>query len=172
MDSLSKVRPNGMEQRLGDDQAANDGVALLKPASTIDDLRMLMCELTPADGSTVTKEKLQQEWLLQCKRRFGVDLQDSDFESISVSLLESGELSKWKGRGGTFRRNLVKAVEPTLNKGLERDLYEPFLQTLEKSYTEEQEIKYFVSYKTAQQGSRATGGKWTRPDITLIAVPS
>src|ERR1017187_2686853 len=37
-------------------------------------------------------------------------------------------------------------------------------------YVKDNRIKRFISEITASQGRRSTGGKWTRPDFTLIAV--
>jgi len=52
----------------------------------------------------------------------------------------------------------------------EAELYEPFQLAIVKGYTKDNRIKRFISEVTAQQGRRVTGGKWTRPDLTLVAV--
>lgn len=49
-------------------------------------------------------------------------------------------------------------------------LYEPFHKAIKLGYVENYRIKRFISQITASQGRRATGGRWTRPDITLVAV--
>lgn len=52
----------------------------------------------------------------------------------------------------------------------EADLYEPFHNAIRTGYAPANGIRNFVSEVTARQGRRATGGKWTRPDLTLLAV--
>jgi hypothetical protein len=61
------------------------------------------------------------------------------------------------------------AAEATLVKK-EASLYEPFHLAIVNGYTKENRIKRFISEVTAQQGRRTTGGKWTRPDVTVVAV--
>jgi len=52
----------------------------------------------------------------------------------------------------------------------EASLYEPFHKAIVNGYTKDNRLKEFISEITAHQGRRATGGKWTRPDVTLVAV--
>jgi hypothetical protein len=52
----------------------------------------------------------------------------------------------------------------------EARLYEPFHSAIRDGYTKDNRLKRFISELTANQGRRATGGKWTRPDLTLISV--
>lgn len=52
----------------------------------------------------------------------------------------------------------------------ESSLYEPFHKATKEGYTKDNRLKRFISEITAHQGRRATGGKWTRPDVTLVAV--
>jgi hypothetical protein len=52
----------------------------------------------------------------------------------------------------------------------ETSLYEPFHKAILTGYIKDNRLKRFISEITAHQGRRATGGKWTRPDVTLVAV--
>ena len=52
----------------------------------------------------------------------------------------------------------------------ERGHYKPVLQQIKKHWTEEQSVKHVYGAVTASQGARKTGGRWSRPDITLCTV--
>jgi hypothetical protein len=52
----------------------------------------------------------------------------------------------------------------------EQSLYAPFSRSIADSFTKDYGIEEFIYEITANQGARSTGGKWTRPDITLVAV--
>ena len=91
-----------------------------------------------------------------------------------------------RGRGGSVHRVLVATDEPpttiaAISQGTtivvpeapvqkESALYAPFLKAIAEGYVKENRIKRVVCEITAAQGRRATGGKWTRPDLTVAAV--
>jgi hypothetical protein len=52
----------------------------------------------------------------------------------------------------------------------EASLYEPFHNAIKDGYTKDNRLKRFISEITAHQGRRATGGRWTRPDVTVVAA--
>lgn len=52
----------------------------------------------------------------------------------------------------------------------EQQLYDPFHQTIRKDWVEVYDIADHVSEVSAHKGRKATGGKWTRPDVTLVSV--
>lgn len=52
----------------------------------------------------------------------------------------------------------------------ERDLYDPCLQTLRGQWAREQGLESLHLETTASQGSRNTGGIWTRPDIAGVSL--
>ncbi len=52
----------------------------------------------------------------------------------------------------------------------EADYYDPFLEAVKKGYVKDNDIRRYVAELTARQGRRNTGGKWTRPDVTLVAI--
>jgi hypothetical protein len=49
----------------------------------------------------------------------------------------------------------------------EKTLYAPIIETLSSAWVLEHEIQDYVIDLTASQGGRITGGRWSRPDITL-----
>lgn len=99
------------------------------------------------------------------------------------SLLEEGTIVRAKGRGGAVRRVLLEdgftpeaaneatlVGERTLSEVREVELYPPIKQTLETSWAKERQIEPLAVEITAAQGRKATGGRWTRPDLVSAAV--
>ena len=106
------------------------------------------------------------------RRKLGWD--DDRYWYIRNLLVQSGLLRTGRGKGGSVQR--VIAVEGTEAPGqvatvdlAEKDLYEPIIKTLRSDWIPDHQIQDFVIYQTAHQGRRDTGGKWTRPDITLAS---
>lgn len=139
-----------------------------------DEFKKRLYELTPADGTTIGNASLREE-LQQAfpKESFSLD----DYWDLRNSLIEDGKLETAKGRGGSVRRVLIVATGPAETVPVtppvsieEASLYEPFHKVIQTGYAPDNELKQFVSEITANQGRRSTGGRWTRPDITLIAV--
>lgn len=148
----------------------------------------LLMSIVPDSGENVgnmtLREQLREQIYVQ-----GDELTDEDYWLLRDALIDSGLLEQGRGRGGSVRR--VKpavaepasiVVEPTayvplpevdiaeVSQFREATLYEPFHDAIRSGYTKDNRLKRFITEKTAQQGRRATGGRWTRPDITLIAV--
>ena len=71
---------------------------------------------------------------------------------------------------GNRNLEVVVEVERAVAEKEETSLYEPFQNAIVNGYTKDNRIKRFISDLTAQQGRRFTGGRWTRPDLTLVAV--
>lgn len=93
-------------------------------------------------------------------------------------LLDLGLAERWKGRGGSLRRSIAEPPrEPdqvgrqvALEYFRERQLYDPMARSIADGWAPENRLTPCVVAITAQQGRRATGGKWSRPDIVLVAV--
>lgn len=102
------------------------------------------------------------------------------------NLVRLGWLATGKGKGGSVYRLTpqVPAAKPgaestqemahEIAKELRRelDLYEPVRATIEAGWARDQGMKQVVVEITAGQGGRSTGGKLSRPDITVVAVQS
>jgi hypothetical protein len=138
-----------------------------------------MFELVPAAGTTITNRALRENF----RPAFPDEqISDDDYWLIRDSLIEDGAIQSGRGYGGTVRRVLLEkqSTEPQTVAAVaeaaaaslraEADLYEPFHEAIQKGYTRTNGIRRFVSEITARQGRRLTGGKWTRPDITLLAM--
>lgn len=127
----------------------------------------------PADGSSIGNKSLRQ----------ALQWEDKHYWVIRNSLVERDFISTGQGRGGSVYRLLyiidsVDAATPGLHsltvmprEGFqhERDLYKPVGDALEKWAKELQFTNYFIE-DTSTQGSRKTGGVWTRPDLVMVNV--
>jgi hypothetical protein len=135
--------------------------------------RARLLALVPPNGSTVGNTALirQLGWA------------DNRYWYARDSLLEAGVIVRAKGRGGAVRRahpdeDSVSAAsveaeligEAALAYLHESDLYPDIKATLETFWAKERQIEPLAVEITASQGSKATGGRWTRPDIVSVAV--
>jgi len=104
-------------------------------------------------------------------------------------LIEEGVLEKMPGRGGKVRRVSLPAAPsveevvpslgsdngeqpPALQTGgytREEELYVPMRNVISAQWCRDQGFDDFAVEITARQGSRQTGGTWSRPDITVFA---
>lgn len=134
----------------------------------------VLLSLVPANGEGVGNLSLIRQL---AQSRWSED----KFWSIRGKLLSDGILIKGRGKGGSVRRtdtspgdpaSPLQEVEP--RAGGELALYQPLLETLKSEWIKEMqieadEIHFEIS---ASLGRKATGGVWTRPDITAVSVRS
>lgn len=102
---------------------------------------------------------------------------EKKYWDVRERLLEQGKLEKGRGRGGSVRRRLAEIREPAVisqstRQGPEAALYEPLLEVLQTYWAREMRIaREHIHFEiTARQGKKATGGKWSRPDITAVSI--
>lgn len=137
----------------------------------------LLLSLIPESGESVGNSSLREK-VKGLVAQQNDELNDQDYWLLRDSLIDEGLIVQGRGRGGSVHRIVKPAPAPEpepvaqamAEKPPEGDLYEPLLKSLIAGYTKENRIKRFVSEITARQGGRLTGGRWTRPDITLAAV--
>lgn len=127
----------------------------------------LLFDKVPENGDPVGNKNLRQQ----------LEWDDLKYWSVRDSLVELEFLSTGQGRGGSVYR-LVHIVEnqqeeidssPHESYEYEKDLYKPFTEAMDKWAKELQFANYFIE-DTSSQGSRRTGGVWTRPDAVIINV--
>lgn len=123
-------------------------------------------KLLPKDGTYKTNAEL--------RKALGVT--KKQYLEIRKEFLERNEIELVRTRGGGVRLSeRAASKEPIKKQKLsEQELYEPFTAWLRESFTEDEGISAgeFVIDATANQGSKDTGGKWTRPDRTIVVVRS
>lgn len=133
-------------------------------------LKKRLLEFMPKDGKPIGNVTLLDKFITETKKS------EDDYWTVRNELITEGMLGKGKGKGGSVY--LLKTEDPTsigmvsttTKKIKEKDLYKPFLETLKSFWTRDNDIKNYIIEITANQGSKNTGGKWTRPDITIIDV--
>ncbi len=109
---------------------------------------------------------------------------DDRYWRVRNQLVDENVIEKGRGYGGsvTLKASVVpeeKSSESTTDIGIEatqriaeRDLYEPIHRVLSSAWVKDQGFDNSVVEITAHQGARNTGGTWTRPDVSVVAVKS
>ena len=131
----------------------------------------ILIGLLPKDGASVGNKTLREELLLEIKKRYKNDLSYDEYWEIRNPLISSGRLIKGTGKGGSvsLSPDLIEK-SPQKKRTPESNLYTPFENYLRDFWVKDNGLRDFIIQKTANQGKRKTGGKWTRPDFTLIAI--
>jgi hypothetical protein len=148
-----------------------------------DEYKQILFHLTPEDGSMIGNGSLRNMLQLALK---GDQLTEEDYFDLRNSLLAEAKLQRGRGRGGAVGRILPVpepvAIAVTVPVGndvatevvaavqAELPLYEPFQKAIQSGYVSDNELRPWICEITAFQGRRNTGGLWTRPDVTLIAI--
>ncbi len=102
---------------------------------------------------------------------------DERYWEIRNRLIENGVLQKGRGQGGSVKR-VQAEVEATPAKELteisvaaardkEADLYPPMSKVIQTRWAQDFRMDAIIVEVTALGGGKVTGGKWTRPDITV-----
>ena len=102
-------------------------------------------------------------------------LNDDEYWATRNTLIANGVLSKGRGKGGSvYRREIVlpqnkkEAIKKV--RLAEKDLYAPFMKVVREFWTKDNDIDDYIIEDTSSQGKKKTGGRWTRPDVTLISI--
>jgi hypothetical protein len=127
----------------------------------------LLLTALPSDGST--------EGNYNVRSRLALD--DDTYTQAKRELLAKRLIKVGPGYGGTVARVSAvpptKAVEEPPQAGLvklERELYEPFADWLQSSWSAS-DLKFAEARITATpKGHKRSSGRWSRPDVTAIQV--
>ena len=105
---------------------------------------------------------------------------EDKFWRIRDHLLDEGVLLRGRGKGGSVRRVVAEPSEAPVSSPVkvqpktssELSLYDPLLKVLRADWIREMRIEQDqIHFEiTASQGRKATGGTWTRPDISAVSV--
>ncbi len=128
-----------------------------------DEIAKTILKCIPKDGTFVTNKAVREK----------ARLDKSIYIIARKRLLQEGVIGRARGMGGRVYR--LGAPPPPKDpkkpgKKLESALYAPVEEVLREAWTAENSITDFIIQTTANQGSKKTGGKWTRPDIVVVAV--
>lgn len=145
------------------------------PANDIEQDKRALYAGIPEDGRTIGNGALMKSlgW-------------DGDrYWPVRDALIEDGKIAKGVGRGGTVRcllpvlgegstpedaSAMAAAAESAVQYEHERALWEPMAEVIRNDWASDRQDKPVVVEVTAAQGSRDTGGRWTRPDIVSVSV--
>jgi hypothetical protein len=139
--------------------------------------RTALLGMIPADGSAVGNTTLRSKFQHSFSKD---DVSEDDYWEVRKLLVNEGLIVRGRGKGGSVRltsidmkqhvdTDVVLVDQPTPR---ELELYEPFAKSLHDRFAKEEGLEDHITQVTALQGRRITGGKWTRPDVALIAVRS
>ena len=144
----------------------------IKPDTRISsNKRELLLSLIPEDGATIGNKMLMHKLAPK-----GISVEE--YWEIRNELITEGILSKGRGMGGSVFRTdkpeTTATTKPSAKKfPKEKDLYKPFEAVLKQFWLGDNGLSpdRCAVEITAQQGGRTTGGKWTRPDISILKFP-
>lgn len=96
-------------------------------------------------------------------------------------LIDRGIIKAGRGKGGSVQRTSTNdaaavsdpqgpRVGPITEELRERALYEPMRRVIDSAWAQDNRLDQHVVEITAHQGARLTGGRWSRPDITLASL--
>jgi hypothetical protein len=135
----------------------------------MDDEESNLFKKIPTDGTSVGNMAL--------RKSLGWDVEK--YWPVRDRLVEKEFVSTGMGRGGSvFRLKDILSdsiqeqsgqKQKTKQYSLERDLYLPVSNALEK-WAKEVLFQNYLIEDISAQGSRRTGGIWTRPDLVLVNV--
>lgn len=117
---------------------------------------------------------------------------DQDFYwRVQGKLVEEGRIVPGRGKGGSVRLTVAESeseppasieheatiqvedgesIPPPRRRLTERPLYEPIRKTMEATWIHRFGFDDVKVEETHSQGSKSTGGTFTRPDITVVGV--
>lgn len=130
----------------------------------------------PNDGSRVGDTALMR----------ALQWNEDDYWPVRDRLVDRGILEIGRGKGGSVRlvpvslseqrRESEHPVAPAQAEAMttlelsETELYPPLAQVLEGPRVRDKRFESAIVHVTALQGRSATGGKWTRHDITVATL--
>jgi hypothetical protein len=135
-----------------------------------------LLDFVPTDGTGIGNTRLLRE----------LDWDEDEFWEVRNRLVDRGVLELGRGRGGSVRR--VQSVTtvlvpipgteppprdepaPDAERATEAELYGPVARVLDDKWTKDKRVESAIVQLTALQGRRATGGRWTRPDLTVATL--
>lgn len=145
--------------------------------------KRLLSELNARNGSAGNKA---------LRNAMAGEVIEEDYWEVRDRLLDRGLIELGRGKGGSVR--LVEPPPPGSSQPIsfdpqpespgdgllskedtvaEQDSYQPLARVLRESWVKDVfRFDKSIVEVTALQGKRKTGGKWSRPDITIIGVAS
>lgn len=146
---------------------------VVEPETVSEDAKLKgrLLALLPEDGTTRPNAEL----------RVSLGVNKGIYWRVRELLVDEGVASRGRGRGGSTARVLESVPESAVSKDSveeiapdkrlqEEELYQPLKTVLEGDWQADKGYEYLAVEDIARAGSRATGGKWTRPDLVAAEV--
>ena len=149
-------------------------------------IKTLILDLVPKDGKRIGNKNLISLLKAKLKKlhpRIKLADGDSEYWNARNQLIDEGLLVKGRGKGGSVyspkgttdleeRRKVKEGKGPKTEFPTERSLYGPFQKAIENWWAKEHLVDDPVIHPTHSQGKKNTGGKYTRPDLTMVSYQS
>lgn len=128
-----------------------------------------LVSLVPEDGSPIGNKRLRS--------RLGWD--SAQYFDVRDPLVQAKILAIGRGRGGSVYRVTPISVVQTPPESAkpaarrykkEKDLYRPIMEALRDGWSKMLSHQNYLVQITGMKGKKATGGMWTQPDVTVVAV--
>jgi hypothetical protein len=134
----------------------------------------VLFELVPNDGTSKGNVTLLEELREKAKKELKLELSDEQYWDIRNEVIAQGRIEKGRGRGGSVYRVQAQAIAVRVKRTKVREaaLYIEVDSYIQKAWVKDNGITVYVLERTASQGKKKTGGKWTRPDFALVALKS
>src|ERR1035441_1190120 len=134
-----------------------------------------LLSLIPESGTSIGNFTLREQLRKRIESNGG-ELSDQDYRQLRDSLIDDGLIVQGRGRGGSVHRVLAKAEEepppliqppvPISNATYIRHSRQPLHRDTSRTTGSNGSFRKSLRHKDVA----VQGGRWTRPDLTLIAV--
>lgn len=139
-------------------------------------LRKLLLSLVPIDGSNIGNITLRIR-LAEAAKQNGLVFDVGSYFRIRQPLIADKILGTGSGKGGSVFLVQLPEGSHHLEEGSsggsltgEIKLYSAVSETISAFWPADHGLDNCIIQVTGLQGKRATGGRWTRPDLALVSV--
>lgn len=157
---------------MGADMTQIEPSTFLKPSPPDDDMNLLIAMLTIHFGGKAGNKALRD--------RLGWAGTPERYWAAHGRALDAGILVKGQGKGGSVRLSApdsddamgVEMPDADFSTEYVREvsLYPDAMRVIEEGWIREANYDVHLIETTAAKGKAATGGKWSRPDVSVLAV--
>lgn len=157
-----------MRAKMADPEPATLQETLPPP---IDDLELLIGILTTQFSGKAGNKALRE--------RLGWVATPDRYWTAHGRALDAGLVVKGQGKGGSVRLSTPEPeavstdtpfMDPVREHSRELDLYPGAMNVIEQGWVREANYDGHLIETTAAKGKAATGGKWSRPDVSVLAM--
>lgn len=141
-------------------------IDLSRDPESVEDLERQLLDCLPYDGTLVGNIAIMRK----------LEWDDEKYWMVRDRLIDRGVLEKGRGQGGSVRMSqyvpetvVTEPAESSHRRLTELELYQPMARVLKEEWAKDKRLDQIQVEVTALQGGRQTGGRWTRPDVTIAS---